>query len=274
MRRSTRSSSSSATLAYSTFSDRGRVLPHLLHQALGRGDRVADLVRDGRRQLVDAGLLLGLHHHLLAPHLALDRRLEVALAHHAAAEHRHVVREQAEAPAERRPQEPGIVARRMVSRLISARKRDHAEVAHQVGVEADLGVGAAAGLAQGLGLARRPGHRSRPPRSRRRRRPGRAASVARPSVARRAPRGAPSGAARARACAGTCRPTFRPGALPVVGAGRSARRACSLRCCTARGASASACWRAGALRSRTTTASQRERRIRSSVSTRCSYSHG
>ncbi len=59
--------------------DRVRVLAHLLHQALGGGDRVADLVRDRRRELVDARLLLGRHHRLLAPHLALDGRLEVAL---------------------------------------------------------------------------------------------------------------------------------------------------------------------------------------------------
>ena len=141
MRRSTRSSSSSATLAYSTFSTERRVLAHLLHQALGRGDRVADLVRDGRRQLVDAGLLLGLHHHLLAPHLALDGRLEVALVQHARAEHRHVVREQADAPAERRPQEPRVARGQEVDQR---EKGDHAEVAHEVDVEADLRLGALA----------------------------------------------------------------------------------------------------------------------------------
>jgi hypothetical protein len=44
--------------------DRARVLTHLLHEALRRRDRVADLVRDGRREIVDAGLFLRLHHDL------------------------------------------------------------------------------------------------------------------------------------------------------------------------------------------------------------------
>jgi hypothetical protein len=66
MRRSTRSSSSIATFAYSTFSAGRRILAHLLHEALGGGDRVADLVRDGRGEVRDVGLLLGLHRFLLA----------------------------------------------------------------------------------------------------------------------------------------------------------------------------------------------------------------
>ena len=68
--------------------DRRRVLAHLLDEALGGRDGVADLVRDGRRELVDARLLLGLHGGLLAPHLALDGRIEVALAAGAASRRR------------------------------------------------------------------------------------------------------------------------------------------------------------------------------------------
>src|SRR5439155_395685 len=60
--------------------DRGRVLAHLLDEALGGGDGVADLVRDRRRQLVHAGLLLGLHRGALAAQLALGVPSEVARA--------------------------------------------------------------------------------------------------------------------------------------------------------------------------------------------------
>ena len=54
MLRSTRSSSSRATFAYSTLSRERRVLAHLLHQALRGGDRVADLVGDRGGELLEA----------------------------------------------------------------------------------------------------------------------------------------------------------------------------------------------------------------------------
>src|SRR5205823_1763033 len=76
--------------------------------ALRGGDRVPDLVRDAGGQLVDARLLLGLHRGALAAQLAIDRRLEVSLAQHVRAEHRHPVREDAHAPAERGPDEPRV----------------------------------------------------------------------------------------------------------------------------------------------------------------------
>src|SRR5262249_25844272 len=67
------------------------------------------------------------------------------------AEDRHPVCEQTDAPAERRPDEPRIPGGEEVHQR---EKRDHAEIAHQVGVEARLGGGAAPRAAQHLGLAR------------------------------------------------------------------------------------------------------------------------
>ena len=131
--------------------DRRRVLAHLLDEALGRGDGIPDLVRDARGQLVDARLLLGLHGGALASELALDRRVEVPLPQHVGAEDGHPVRKDADAPPERRPDEPGIAGGEEVD---EREKGDDAEVAHQVRVEAGFSGRAPARAAKGLLLRR------------------------------------------------------------------------------------------------------------------------
>src|SRR5262249_48943742 len=117
----------------------------------GRGDRVPDLVRNGRRQLAQARLLLGLHDDLLALQLALDRGIEVARLERARSEDAHPVREQPEAPPERRPQEPGIPGGHDVDQR---EQRDDGEVADEVHVEAGLGRRPAAGADQRVVLSR------------------------------------------------------------------------------------------------------------------------
>ena len=68
--RSTRVSSSRATRAYSTFSAADGLLPHLLHQALGRRDGVADLVGDGGREVLHRAGVLAHQHAALARDVA------------------------------------------------------------------------------------------------------------------------------------------------------------------------------------------------------------
>ena len=83
MRRSTRSSSSIATLAYSTFSTEVGSSPicctRLFAAAIGLRISCA-MVEDSSSMLACFSVCIA---DLLAPHLALDRRLEVALAQHA-----------------------------------------------------------------------------------------------------------------------------------------------------------------------------------------------
>ena len=77
---------------------------------------------------------------LLALHLALDGGLEVALAEEPRAEHAHVVREEADAPAERRPEEPEGERHQVQDR----QQGDDRDVPEEVRVEAELGDGPAA----------------------------------------------------------------------------------------------------------------------------------
>src|SRR5213078_4406204 len=70
----------------------------------------------------------------------------------ARAEHGHVVREEADAPSERRPEEPRVPGRG--EEVDEREEGDDAQVASQVGVEAGLGGGAAAGPAERLLLGR------------------------------------------------------------------------------------------------------------------------
>src|SRR3989454_5628878 len=79
----------------------------------------------------------------LFPYTTLFRSLQGARA-----EHGHVVREEADAPAERGPEEPRVPGRG--EEVDEREEGDDAQVADQVGVEAGLGGGAAAGAAERL----------------------------------------------------------------------------------------------------------------------------
>src|SRR5207244_8938671 len=98
-------------------------------------------------QRVDARLLLRLHGRPLAPQLPLHRRVEEVLPQEPGAEDRHVVREEPDPPAERRPDEPGIACGEEVD---DSEERDDSEIAEQVAVEASLRGGAATGPGQGI----------------------------------------------------------------------------------------------------------------------------
>src|SRR5262249_19373687 len=112
---------------------------------------IPDLVRDGGGQLVDARLLLRLHGRAFTAQLPLDGRLEEALPQQPRAEDRHVVREEPDPPAERRPDEPGIASGEEVD---DPEKCDDPEVAEQVSVEACLRGGASTRARQRIrGLA-------------------------------------------------------------------------------------------------------------------------
>src|SRR5262249_29922278 len=104
-------------------------------QAVRGGDRIADLVGDRRRQLVEARLLLGLHGRLLALQLALDGGIEVARLQGTRAEHAHPVRAEPEAPADRGPEKPGVPGGHQVD---EREQRDDAEVGREMAVEAHL----------------------------------------------------------------------------------------------------------------------------------------
>src|SRR6185436_8797435 len=101
---------------------------------------------DRGRELVDARLLLGLHRGALAPELAVDGGVEVALLERAAAEHSHPVPEDADAPAERGPQEPEVEASPSTveagEEVDDREQCDHGEVRPQVAMKAELGSGA------------------------------------------------------------------------------------------------------------------------------------
>ena len=124
---------------------RGRVLSHLLHQALGSRDGVADLVRDARRELLDvarvcvhqaAALARDVGVHALV-HLLLDD----ALAQARGGDRAEPVTREADAPGER--DDRGSARARD-----EAQEGDDGQVGDEVREEADLAVGFRARLAQ------------------------------------------------------------------------------------------------------------------------------
>src|SRR5205823_3612767 len=102
--------------------------------------RVADLVRDRGRELVDARLLLGLHRCALPPELALHGGIEEAFLQGGPPEDAHPVPEEADPPRQGHPIEPDIAASEQHAEDVDEEaERVDAEVAHQVCIEARLG---------------------------------------------------------------------------------------------------------------------------------------
>src|SRR5258705_13665419 len=91
---------------------RGRILAHLLHQTLCRGNWISDFVREGRGQFIERGLLLGAQLFLLLQHFAIyfarDCRFEYPLMHPSPSVHRREMARDSKSPSERRPNEPWI----------------------------------------------------------------------------------------------------------------------------------------------------------------------
>ena len=133
---------------------RAGILAELLHQALGRGDRVADLVRDRRRQLLERAQLLVLEHDPLARHAARDLALDFdphpLLAEARRDDHLERVRGEADAPAQ--PDD------RRDERALGheQEEHDHEDVRDQVLEELDLVLGDPVRLFLGSELAAAP----------------------------------------------------------------------------------------------------------------------
>ena len=119
----------------------GRVLSHLLHEALGRRDRVADLVRDRCREVLERALVTGLGRAPLladalrdaATHLVLDQALAQARS-----DHRGEVVDRDTDPPGAGHDEGGAKAPRA-----HQDQGEHGRVGDEVGQESNLRVGSA-----------------------------------------------------------------------------------------------------------------------------------